>query len=189
MMVAVSFAAGLNLYATTATLGLLARFGVLTLPGPIAALSNEWVIGASLALFLIEFVADKIPMVDLMWSALQTFVKVPAGALLAWSATTSLSPAAQMVATIGGGAIALAAHGAKVAIRGSVTASPEPLSNIVLSAAEDVGAIALTWFATRHPYLAAALAIILVIAAVLVIRLLWVALRAFGRRAWQRNPG
>jgi len=183
MMVAVSFAAGLNLYATTATLGLLARFDVLALPGPIAMLSNEWVIGASLALFLIEFIADKIPMFDLIWNVLQTFVKVPASALLAWSATTSLSPAAQIMATIAGGAIALAAHGGKLAIRGSVTASPEPFSNAMLSVGEDVLAIALTWFATTHPYLAAALAIFLLIATVLVIRLLWSALKALVRRA------
>ncbi|HEX7780057.1 MAG TPA: DUF4126 domain-containing protein, partial [Vicinamibacterales bacterium] len=74
-LVAVSFAAGLNVYATIATLGLLARFEVLTLPGSLGVLTNEWVIGASAALFLIEFIADKIPMFDLVWNALQTFVR------------------------------------------------------------------------------------------------------------------
>ena len=84
-MVVVSFAAGLNVYATVGTLGLLARLNVFALPPPIAQLSNEWVIGASVALFVLEFFADKIPVFDLFWNALQTFVRVPVGALLAWA--------------------------------------------------------------------------------------------------------
>ena len=91
-LVAVSFAAGLNVYATVATLGLLARFDVLTLPGSLEMLGNEWVIGISATLFLIEFIADKIPMFDLVWNALQTFVRVPVGALLGYAATTRPEP-------------------------------------------------------------------------------------------------
>jgi hypothetical protein len=178
-MVAVSFAAGLNVYATVATLGLLGRVNLVALPGPIAMLSNEWVIGASLALFVLEFFADKIPVFDLFWNALQTFIRVPAGALLAWSATTSLPPAGQLIAALAGAAIALAAHGGKLAIRGAVTASPEPMSNIALSLGEDVVAIGLTWFATEHPYLAAGIALALLVAIALVIRWVWRALKKY----------
>jgi Domain of unknown function (DUF4126) len=176
-MVAVSFAAGLNVYATIGTLGLLARLNVFTLPPPIALLSNEWVIGASLTLFVLEFFADKIPVFDLFWNALQTFVRVPAGALLAWSTTTSLSPTGQLIAALAGAAIALAAHGGKLALRGAVTASPEPVSNTVLSLAEDVVAIGLTWFATEYPFVAAGIALVLLAVTVLVIRWVWRALR------------
>jgi hypothetical protein len=176
-MVAVSFAAGLNVYATVGTLGLLARMNVLTLPPPLMSLSNEWVIGASLALFVLEFFADKIPVFDLFWNALQTFVRVPAGALLAWSTTTSLSPSVQLIAALAGAGIALAAHGGKLALRGAITASPEPASNIVLSFAEDVVAIGLTWFATEYPFAAAGIALVLLVITVLVIRWVWRALR------------
>lgn len=172
-MIAVSFAAGLNVYATIATLGLLARANVVALPPGLAVLSNEWVIGASLVLFVVEFFADKIPVFDLVWNVLQTFVRVPAAALLAWSATASLSPGGQLIAAIAGGAIALAAHGGKLAVRGAATTSPEPFSNIILSAAEDVVAVGLTWFAAEHPYLAAGIALGLLIVIVLVIRLVW----------------
>jgi len=178
-MVAASFAAGLNVYATVGTLGLLARLNVITLPPPIAPLSNEWVIGASLVLFVLEFFADKIPVFDLFWNILQTFVRVPAGALLAWSATTSLSPAGQLMAALAGAVIALAAHGGKLALRGAVTTSPEPVSNTVLSLAEDVVAIGLTWFATEYPFLAAGIALVLLAMTVLVIRWVWRALRDF----------
>lgn len=178
-MVAASFAAGLNVYATVATLGILGRMNVMTLPAPIALLSNEWVIGVSLLLFLLEFVADKIPLFDLFWNALQTFIRVPAGALLAWSAATAASPAGQLMVAIAGAGIALAAHGGKLAMRGAVTPSPEPFSNIVLSLGEDVLAIGLTWFATAHPYLAAGLALALVLTVALVIRWVWRALKRY----------
>ena len=187
-MVAVSFAAGLNVYATLATLGLLGRMNMVTLPAPIALLSNEWVIGVSLLLFLLEFVADKIPLFDLFWNALQTFIRVPAGALLAWSAATPLSPAGQVMVAIAGAGVALAAHGGKLAMRGAVTASPEPFSNIALSLGEDVLAIGLTWFATEHPYLAAGIALALVLTVTLVIRWVWRALKSSVRRRQQTHP-
>lgn len=186
LLVAVCFAAGLNVYATVATLGLLARFGVLTLPGSLDVVTNWWIIGACGALFLIEFVADKIPMVDLVWNALQTFVRVPVGALLAYGATTELSPGWQVVATGVGGAIALAAHGGKTAAHAAVTPSPEPVSNFLLSLAEDAFAIFITWFATQHPYIAAAIVIILLIIIVLLIRLIFRALRSLLRAAARR---
>ena len=182
MMVAVSFAAGLNLYATIATLGLLARANLLTLPPPIALLSNDWVIGASLLLFVVEFFADKIPVFDLVWNVLHTFVRVPAAALLAWTTTSALSPGGQLMAAVAGGSIAFAAHSGKLAMRGAATTSPEPFSNFALSIAEDAVAIGLTWFAAEHPYLAAAIVVVLLVLTFFLIRWAWRLMKAGGRR-------
>jgi hypothetical protein len=169
LIVAVSFAAGLNVYATVATLGLLAHASLLDLPSGLHLLSSWWVIAASGALFAIEFFADKIPAFDLFWNALHTFVRVPVAALIAYGATSQLSPEKQLLAALAGGAIALAAHGGKTAARVAVTPSPEPASNIALSTGEDAFAIFLTWFATQHPIAAAAIvsALLLVIAVVI----------------------
>jgi len=182
-LVAISFAAGLNVYATLATLGLLAHTGVLSLPAPLHLLSSWWVIGASVALFLVEFFADKVPAFDLLWNALHTFIRIPIAALLAYGATSQLSPEKQLLAALLGGLIALAAHGGKTAVRAVVTPSPEPLSNIGLSLGEDVLAISLTWFATRHPFIAAAIAIVFVIVIAVLIRWVVRALRALFRGA------
>jgi hypothetical protein len=169
-LVAVSFAAGLNVYATVATLGLLARFGILALPGDLNALSAWWIIGLSAALFFVEFAADKIPVFDLVWNALQTFVRVPAGALLAYGATHQLPPGWQLAAAALGGAVALAAHGGKTAARAAVTPSPEPFSNFALSVSEDGFAIFITWLATQHPFIAATIVVVLLAVIVLLVR-------------------
>ena len=168
LVVAVSFAAGLNLYATVATLGLLAHAGLVDLPSGLHLLTSWWVIAASGVLFAIEFFADKIPAFDLIWNALHTFVRVPAAALLAYGATSQLSPEKQLLAALAGGAIALAAHGGKTAARVAVTPSPEPVSNFALSAGEDTLAVFLTWLATQHP-IAAALIVAAFLAAILVV--------------------
>ena len=182
-LVAISFAAGLNVYATLATLGLLAHAGVLPLPPALHLITNWWVIGASVALFLVEFFADKVPAFDLLWNALHTFIRVPVAALLAYGATSQLSPEKQLIATLLGGAIALAAHGGKTAVRAAVTPSPEPLSNIGLSLGEDALAIFLTWFATQHPYVAATLAICLLAVIILLLRWVVKAVKALFRGA------
>jgi hypothetical protein len=157
--IAVSFAAGFNVYAVVATLGLLSQAGLMVLPPPLAMIGSWWVIGISLTLFGLEFVADKVPMVDLVWNALQLFVRVPAGAVLAFGATQNLPLSFQAVAAIGGGTLAFVSAGTKLALRSSVTPSPEPFSNLALSLIEDAAAIGLTWFATQYPWLAAAIAI------------------------------
>jgi hypothetical protein len=182
-LVAISFAAGLNVYATLATLGLLAHAGVLPLPPALHLITSWWVIGASLALFLVEFFADKVPAFDLLWNALHTFIRVPVAALLAYGATSQLSPEKQLIATLLGGAIALAAHGGKTAVRAVVTPSPEPLSNIGLSLGEDALAIFLTWFATQHPYVAATLAICFLAVIILLLRWVVKAVKALFRGA------
>jgi hypothetical protein len=183
LVIAASFAAGLNVYATVATLGLMAHAGVLPLPPTLQLLSSWWVIAASGALFAIEFFADKIPAFDLIWNALHTFIRIPVAALLAYRATASLSPSEQVIATLAGGAIALAAHGGKTAVRAAVTPSPEPFSNMALSLGEDGLAIFLTWFATQHPYSAIAFVSLLLIIIVVLARWVVRSLRALFRGA------
>ncbi len=178
LLVAVSFAAGLNVYATVATLGLLAHAGVFALPPGLHLLASWYVIGASGALFGVEFFADKIPAFDLVWNALHTFIRVPVAALLAYQATAALSPGERLIATLAGGAIALAAHGGKTAARANVTPSPEPLSNITLSMGEDVLAVLLTWMSTVRPIWAISIVAALLLFIVVMVRWVWRAMRS-----------
>jgi hypothetical protein len=186
LVVATSFAAGLNVYATIATLGLLAQGGLVELPPALHVLNSWWVIAVSVALFAVEFFADKIPAFDLVWNALHTFIRIPIAAVLAYKATAQLSPTEQLLAAAAGGVIALAAHGGKTAVRAAVTPSPEPLSNIGLSFGEDAVAIALTWFATRHPYIAAVVVLWLLVIIVVLMRWIWRSLRALFSGAKRR---
>src|SRR5437588_6498949 len=132
IVVVASFAAGLNVYATVATLGLLGHFQVVQFPHALHLITAWPVIIAAAALFVVELFADKIPVFDLLWNAGQTFVRVPVAALISYGATAQMSPGARLLATAAGAAIAFAAHGSKLAIRAGITSSPEPVSNIVL---------------------------------------------------------
>src|SRR5579864_8695625 len=143
LLAAIGFAAGLNLYATVAVLGLLARFGHLPLPPGLQLLESWPIIAVSTVLFGIEFFADKIPAFDLIWNALHTFIRVPVAGLLAYRATSQLSPEHQLLTALLGAALGLTAHSGKTAARASVIPSPEPLSNITLSLGEDVIAVGL----------------------------------------------
>ncbi len=170
MLAGTSFAAGLNVYATVATLGLLSRSGVIALPSTLDALRSWWIIGVCLALFALEFFADKVPAFDLLWNALQTFVRIPIAALIAYVASSHLSPGMQLGAALLGGVIAFAAHSGKMAIRAGVTPSPEPVSNMALSFGEDVGAITLSWAAVQHPFIAGTIVLLFLIAAAFLMR-------------------
>lgn len=182
LIIAASFAAGLNVYATVLTLGLLAHTHWVVLPPGLEGLGNWWVIGVSGALFAAEFVADKIPGFDLIWNALHTFIRLPVAALLAYQASSHLSPEMKLLAAVGGAAIAFVAHGSKTAIRAAVTPSPEPVSNIALSTSEDIFAIGITWLTTRHPWAAAAIATVLTLCALFAVR--WI-VRSI-RKIWAR---
>jgi hypothetical protein len=183
VLTAISFAAGLNVYATLATLGLLAHASAFPLPPGLQILSSWYVIAAACVLFLVELFADKIPAFDLLWNALHTFIRVPIAALVAYRATAQLSPGLQLLATVLGGAISMAAHSGKTAVRAAVTPSPEPFSNFALSLGEDTLAISLTWLATSHPYGAALISIALVLAVVVLLHWVLRALRNMWRRA------
>jgi len=145
---------------------------VLALPPTLDLLTNWYVIGVCLVLFVVEFFADKIPAFDLVWNALHTFVRIPVAAFLAYHATSNLPLWEQMAATAGGSAIALAAHGGKIAARAAVTSSPEPFSNSALSLAEDAFVVFLIWFAAKHPYWSAAIVAVCVVVIIALIR--WV---------------
>jgi hypothetical protein len=185
LVIAASFAAGLNVYATVLTLGILSRVHWVELPPGLELLANGWVIAVSAAMFSIEFFADKVPAFDLIWNALHTFVRIPLAALLAYRATLQLSPEMQLLATVGGALIAMAAHSSKTAARTLVTPSPEPISNIALSTGEDAVAVGLTWTATRHPWIAGSIAAGLTIAAILAAHWIWRAVS----RTWKKLLG
>jgi uncharacterized protein DUF4126 len=145
------FSSGLNLYATIATLGLLERYGIIHLPGSLQVLSHPWVLGISLALYAIEFLADKIPYVDTVWDAVHTLIRPPAAALLAYGATVSAPAEWRWSAALLAGGVALTSHSTKASTRAAVNTSPEPFSNWLLSLGEDALAVWLTWMATVHP--------------------------------------
>ena len=188
LVIASSFAAGLNVYAMLATLGFLGHFQVVQLPPGLHVVQNPAVIAVSLAMFVLHFFADKIPAFDLVWNALHTFIRIPLAALVAYGATSQLSPGAQIASTALAAVIAGVAHTSKFAARAAVTPSPEPFSNIALSAGEDAASIGLTWFAARHPYWSAVVAIALVIAAIVLIWIFITAVKALFRRgfSWKR---
>ena len=158
---------GINLYATVVTLGLLQRFKLVALPGDLGLVSDWWVIGVAGALYLIEFVADKIPAVDSVWDAIHTFIRVPAGAVLAASAFASFDPSVRLVAFLAGGGVALSSHGTKAATRLAANTSPEPVSNIVLSLLEDALTIGSAILMVFHPV------VILVLVASFVLLAIW----------------
>ncbi len=182
LIIAASFAAGLNVYATVFTLGLLTHAHWVVPPPGLEVLGDWWVIGVSGAMFALEFVADKIPGFDLIWNALHTFIRLPVAALLAYQASSHLSPEMRLLAALAGAGIAFIAHGSKTAIRAAVTASPEPFSNIALSTSEDFIAVGITWLTTRHPWVAATIAAALTLCAILAAR--WV-VRSL-RNGWKR---
>jgi hypothetical protein len=172
LVIAASFAGGLNIYATLLTLGILARTQWVALPPGLDSLGHTWVLVVCAIMFAMEFVADKIPAFDMVWNVLHTFIRVPIAALVAYHASSQLTPQMQVLATALGAAIALAAHSSKTAVRAAVTPSPEPVSNIALSTTEDAAAIGLTWFATHHPVIAASIALVSLSAAVFAARAL-----------------
>lgn len=129
---------GINLYATVATLGLLQKFGFVKLPGELDVLSNGWVLGVAGVMYIVEFFADKIPAVDSAWDAVHTFIRVPAGAILAATAFADFDPTVKTIAMIVGGGMALGSHGLKATTRLAANTSPEPFSNIALSLGEDI---------------------------------------------------
>ena len=162
LVLGAGFSSGLNLYATVATLGLLQRFGVIHLPAHLQVLSHPIVLGIAVALYVVEFLADKIPYVDSIWQAVHTFIRPPAAALLAFGATAAAPESWRWAAALLAGSIALTSHGTKASARAAANMSPEPLSNWALSFGEDMLAVWLTWFATAHPTIAVIVVVILV---------------------------
>jgi uncharacterized protein DUF4126 len=184
-----SFASGLNLYATVAAAGLFQRFGLIHLPDQLHVLANPFVVGIAVVLFVIEFIADKIPYVDSVWDAVHTFIRPPAAAFLSYSAFAGGVPEEWRVgAALLAGSVALTSHSAKATTRAAANVSPEPLSNWTLSLAEDSLAVFLAWMAAKHPVITVGVVAVLVLLAVLLIRKLFRFFRQVVGRLGGRQP-
>jgi len=158
-----AWTSGINLYATVSVLGLLQKFGGVKLPGGLEALDNWWVIGIAGGLYIVEFAADKIPYVDSVWDVVHTFIRVPAGAVVAYAATSQMDPTVTISAALLGGGLALASHGTKAAARVTANLSPEPISNWTLSIVEDIIAFVGTLLAVFAPILVAVILVLFLI--------------------------
>jgi hypothetical protein len=154
-----AFAAGINLYATIAVLGVCSRYELLTLPEQFRAFEHPAVIGTALVLYIVEFVADKIPWVDSAWDAVHTVIRPIGGAVVAVTTLGEASPALETLAALVGGSVAMTTHLGKAGTRAVANTSPEPFSNVLLSLAEDVFVVGLMYAAVEHPMLALAIAI------------------------------
>jgi hypothetical protein len=158
-----AWTSGINLYATVTVLGLLQKFGAAKLPGGLDVLDNWWIIGFAAGLYLIEFFADKIPYVDSVWDVVHTFIRVPAGAIVAYAATSQMDPSVYIPAALVGGGLALGSHGTKAALRVGANLSPEPVSNWSLSIVEDIIAFGGTLLAVFAPFVIAAVLVVFVV--------------------------
>ena len=179
------WASGIRLYAVLFIVGGLGYLGWVPLPGGLAVLTHPFVLAASGFMFAVEFFADKIPGVDTAWDAVQTFVRIPAGAALAASVFGDSSAAATLAAAILGGTLAAGSHLTKAGSRMAINTSPEPFSNWAASFGEDLAVGVVLWLAWAHPY--AALAVLLV----LVLAMAWIVpkLFRFVRRLFDRVAG
>lgn len=146
-----AWTSGINLYATVAALGIANRLEMIQLPQNLEVLSHPGVIAIACIMYVIEFVADKVPYVDNGWDVLHTFIRVPAGAILAAQSLGDMNPALELMAYLAGGSIALVAHGTKATTRLAINASPEPFSNWVASFAEDIMVLGGVWLMFNHP--------------------------------------
>jgi hypothetical protein len=168
-----AWTSGINLYATVTTLGLLQKFGAAKLPGGLDVLDNWWIIGVAAFLYLVEFFADKIPYVDSVWDVIHTFIRVPAGAIVAYAATNQTDATVMTVATLLGGGLAFSSHGTKAALRAGANISPEPVSNWILSIIEDIIAFAGAVLSVFAPILIA------IVLGIFVIFFIWFAPKVF----------
>jgi len=172
-----SWASGLRLYMTLFIAGWFGRMGWIELPHALRVLESPWVLGTTGALMLVEFLADKVPGVDSVWDAVQTFIRIPAGAILAVAAMGSMDPAWTAVAGILGGTFAAGAHATKAGSRALINTSPEPFSNWTASASEDATVLAGLWAAFYHPWLLIVFLAIFFLIALWLLPKLWRGLR------------
>ena len=146
-----AWTSGINLYATVAPLGIARQMELIQLPQNLEVLAHPAVIAIACIMYFIEFFADKVPYLDSGWDALHTFIRVPAGAILAARALGDMNPALELAAMLAGGSIALAAHGAKATTRLAINASPEPFTNWTASVTEDIAVLGGIWMIFNHP--------------------------------------
>jgi hypothetical protein len=171
------WASGVRLYAVVFFLGLLQQSGIYTLPTDLQTLGNPWVMGASGFMFLVEFLADKIPGFDSVWDAANTFIRIPAGALLAAAAVAGSDPGMGIAAGILGGAVAAGSHATKASARALINTSPEPFSNWTASFSEDALSIGAVWAALVYPLIMLGFLIVFFILAIWLLPKIWRGLR------------
>jgi len=182
-----AWTSGINLYATVAALGIAQAGGLVQLPPGLEVLANPAVIAVAVVMYFVEFFTDKVPYVDSGWDAVHTFIRVPAGALLAARALGPTNPALEVVAALAGGGVALAAHGTKATARLAINASPEPFTNWAASIAEDIVAFAGIWAAFQHPYVMLAFVIAFLALAIYSVPKILRGLRALFRKMTGRG--
>jgi hypothetical protein len=161
---------GINLYFTVLTLGLLQRFHLANLPGDLGYLAHTWILVLAGSLAAVQFIADKIPAVDSVWDVIHTFIRIPAGAILAAAAFAHLDPSVRIAALLIGGGIALSSHSAKTATKLAANASPEPVSNVVLGLAADAVTVGGSVLMASHPIAMILIVVLAVVFSVLLIR-------------------
>jgi hypothetical protein len=173
-----AWTSGINVYATVAALGIAGRAGMIQLPPELQVLTDPLVIGLACLMYVIEFVADKVPYVDNGWDIVHTFIRVPAGAILAARSLGTVNPALELAALLAGGGVALAAHGTKATLRLAINVSPEPFSNWLASIGEDLAVLGGLWLAFNHPLIMLVLIVgFLALAAWLIPKLFRLAMR------------
>lgn len=178
----VAWASGINLYATIATLGLLGATGNIDLPPDLEILMDPLVIGAAGFMYFVEFFVDKTPGVDSGWDTIHTFIRIPAGAILAAGAVGDVGAGAELAAVIAGGTLAGATHFTKAGTRLAINTSPEPVTNWTASVLEDVAVIAGLWTALHHPVIFLALLGVFILLMIWLLPKIWRALRAVYRK-------
>lgn len=168
-----AWASGINLYATLFMLGYLANTGNLNLPPDLQIVANPVVMGAAGVMYFIEFFADKVPGVDTGWDTIHTFIRIPAGAMLAAGAVGDLNPAVELAAAILGGGLAAGTHATKAGTRVLINTSPEPFSNWVASVGEDIAVIGGVWACINHPLLFLAVLVLFVLLMIWLLPRIW----------------
>lgn len=179
MTMGAAWGSGINLYATILVLGVLGVTENIALPQGLEVLMNPLVIGAAGLMYFVEFFVDKIPGVDTGWDTIHTFIRIPAGVMLAAGAVGDVNPAVVIAAGILGGGIAAGTHATKSGTRLLINASPEPVSNWTASVLEDVAVIAGVWTALTHPLVFVVLLIIFILFMIWILPRLWNAIKKF----------
>ena len=184
-----AWASGINLYATLLTLGFLANSGNINLPPDLQIVANPLVMGAAGIMYFIEFFADKTPGVDTGWDAIHTFIRIPAGAMLAAGAVGDLNPAVEIAAALLGGSLAAGSHATKAGSRVLINTSPEPFSNWVASVSEDIAVVGGVWASINHPVIFLVGLVIFIILMIWLLPRIWVSVKKVFRfiSAWFRK--
>lgn len=167
------WASGVNVYLTTAGLGIMHRMGWIHLPGGLDALANPIVIVVALLLYAVEFFADKVPYVDSVWDSFHTFIRPAGGAALGYMAMAGVDPSIQIPIAVLTGGIALDSHMTKAVSRAAINTSPEPVTNSVASVTEDVGVLGALYLAVQHPVILCILVVVFIVFSIWFLRVMW----------------